>query len=88
MALSVAFRSNYFISDVVVVSRAWIMWSNSPTAKATLIVCICGSAVGVFVECVWTLKLDFDMFGYFAFPIHRLMMIVPLLFTNVVSTAL
>ncbi|TRM69058.1 hypothetical protein BD626DRAFT_562863 [Schizophyllum amplum] len=88
VGLAVSFRSNYFISDAVVVWRAWVLWPNNRMAKGVLVGCICGSAVGVIIECVWTLKLDVDIFGYFSFPIYRLMLIMPLLLTNVAATIL
>ncbi|KAL1696287.1 hypothetical protein GGG16DRAFT_43571 [Schizophyllum commune] len=84
VAIAATYRFNYFVSDAIVVWRAWVLWPNSRLAKGALCVCLAGSLVGVIVECVWTVEDLVE--GEPA--IRTLMMTVPLLATNVVATAL
>uniref|UniRef100_D8QCK8 rRNA adenine N(6)-methyltransferase n=1 Tax=Schizophyllum commune (strain H4-8 / FGSC 9210) TaxID=578458 RepID=D8QCK8_SCHCM len=84
VAIASTYRFNYFVSDAIVVWRAWVLWPNSRLAKGALCVCLAGSLVGVIVECVWTVEDLVE--GEPA--IRTLMMTVPLLATNVVATAL
>ncbi|KAL1665490.1 S-adenosyl-L-methionine-dependent methyltransferase [Schizophyllum commune] len=84
VAIASTYRFNYFVSDAIVVWRAWVLWPSSRLAKGALCVCLAGSLVGVIVECVWTVE---DLVkGEPA--IRTLMMTVPLLATNVVATVL
>ncbi|KAL1682758.1 hypothetical protein EV122DRAFT_203130 [Schizophyllum commune] len=84
VAIASTYRFNYFVSDAIVVWRAWVLWPNSRIAKGALCVCLAGSLVGVIVECVWTVEDLVE--GEPA--IRTLMMTVPLLATNVVATVL
>ncbi|KAL1704146.1 hypothetical protein EV121DRAFT_206480 [Schizophyllum commune] len=84
VAIASTYRFNYFVSDAIVVWRAWVLWPNSRPAKGALCVCLAGSLVGVIVECVWTVEDLVE--GEPA--IRTLMMTVPLLATNIVATVL
>ncbi|KAL1717384.1 S-adenosyl-L-methionine-dependent methyltransferase [Schizophyllum commune] len=84
VAIASTYRFNYFVSDAIVVWRAWVLWPNSRIAKGALCLCLAGSLVGVIVECVWTVEDLVE--GEPA--IRTLMMTVPLLATNIVATVL
>ncbi|KAL1695893.1 hypothetical protein GGG16DRAFT_121246 [Schizophyllum commune] len=86
VVLAVAARLNYLISDGVVVWRAWTLWRDNRSAKGVLLTCICGSAIGTTVECVWSLQSARR--GQIESATQTLMLTVPLLVTNIVSTAL
>ncbi|KAL1748704.1 hypothetical protein HDZ31DRAFT_29141 [Schizophyllum fasciatum] len=84
VAIAATYRFNYFVSDAIVVWRAWVLWPDSRIAKGLLTLCLGGSLVGVIVECVWSVQ-DLTV-GEPA--VRTLMMTVPLLATNIVATAL
>ncbi|TRM60504.1 hypothetical protein BD626DRAFT_124966 [Schizophyllum amplum] len=84
VVLSLTKRLNYLLSDLIVVWRAWVLWSGPRVARALLLVCMTGSVVGVLVELVWA--LEHFMIGVSAS--HTVALYVPLLVTNLVATAL
>ncbi|THU98234.1 hypothetical protein K435DRAFT_795888 [Dendrothele bispora CBS 962.96] len=47
---------NFLISDIIVVWRAWIMFSHSSTARFALIASIIGTTAGVIVDTGMTIK--------------------------------
>ncbi|KAL1729574.1 hypothetical protein EV714DRAFT_273629 [Schizophyllum commune] len=80
VVLAVAARLNYFISDGIVVWRAWTLWIDYRTIKGVLL------AFGTAVECTWSLQSTRK--GQVESETRTLMLTVPLLATNIVSTAL
>ncbi|KAL1710203.1 hypothetical protein EV121DRAFT_275762 [Schizophyllum commune] len=86
VVLAVAARLNYLISDGIVVWRAWTLWIDHRAAKGVLLACMCGSAIGTTVECVWSLQSTRR--GQTESATQTLMLTVSLLATNIVSTAL
>ncbi|KAL1719748.1 hypothetical protein EV715DRAFT_289885 [Schizophyllum commune] len=86
VVLAVATRLNYLISDGIVVWRAWTLWIDNCTAKGVLLACMCLSAIGTAVECTWSLQSTRK--GQVEPATRTLMLTVPLLATNTVSTAL
>ncbi|KAI4519697.1 hypothetical protein K525DRAFT_271504 [Schizophyllum commune Loenen D] len=86
VVLAVAARLNYLISDGVVVWRAWTLWIDNRSAQGVLLTCMCGSTIGTTVECVWSLQSTRR--GQTESATQTLMLTVPLLATNIVSTAL
>ncbi|KAL1669040.1 hypothetical protein GGF50DRAFT_110793 [Schizophyllum commune] len=86
VVLAVAARLNYLISDGIVVWRAWTLWIDNRTAKGVLLACMCLSAIGTAVECTWSLQSTRK--GQVESETRTLMLTVPLLATNIVSTAL
>ncbi|KAI5890190.1 uncharacterized protein SCHCODRAFT_02631094 [Schizophyllum commune H4-8] len=85
VVLAVAARLNYLISDGVVVWRAWTIWIDNRYAKVVLLACMCGSTIGSAVECTWSLQSTRR--GQEESATRTLMLTVPLLVTNIVSTA-
>ncbi|KAL1741456.1 hypothetical protein HDZ31DRAFT_16620, partial [Schizophyllum fasciatum] len=82
IALSAIVRISYLLSDVIVVWRAWVLSPDSRVAKAALLLCVCGSTVGVTYDFVWAVQNP-----AMVLPAARtLIKTIPLLLTNVVAT--
>ncbi|KAL1718964.1 hypothetical protein EV715DRAFT_263745 [Schizophyllum commune] len=79
------FRFNFFVSDVIVVWRAWVLWPQNRMAKSVLLLCITGSLVGLLIASVWWVN---SLLGQPLPAGAPFLVTVPLLFTNTVSTAL
>ncbi|KAL1658757.1 hypothetical protein GGF50DRAFT_66663, partial [Schizophyllum commune] len=73
----------YVISDTTVVWRVWILWQDSRIVKCVSIFCMMGSFAGVIGECA--LYFNAPKRGQRA---SAVMMEIPLLITNVVTTIL
>ncbi|KAI4524613.1 hypothetical protein K525DRAFT_291815 [Schizophyllum commune Loenen D] len=71
---SVNARLSYLISDIIVVWRAW----------GLLLLCACGSTIGVTLDCVWVLL----EVGAIPMAQRTLTRTLPLLVTNLVATGL
>ncbi|KAL1743778.1 hypothetical protein HDZ31DRAFT_19052, partial [Schizophyllum fasciatum] len=84
VVLAVTDRVNYLISDLIVVWRAWVLWPDNLPVRAALALVTCGSTVGLIVEVVWA----FHDYGTLEPATHSLLMMVPLLATNVLCTVL
>ncbi|KAL1748782.1 hypothetical protein HDZ31DRAFT_59961 [Schizophyllum fasciatum] len=76
-------RFNYVMSDTIVVWRVWRLWRDSLLAKSSLLLCLLGSLVGVLLECVLYIKAPVN-----GLQSSAIMMEIPLLITNSVSTVL
>ncbi|KAI5890040.1 uncharacterized protein SCHCODRAFT_01190735 [Schizophyllum commune H4-8] len=81
---SVNARVSYLISDIIVVWRAWVLWPDSRLVKGLLLLCACGSTVGVTLDCVWVLL----EVGAIPMAQRTLTRTLPLLVTNLVATGL
>ncbi|KAL1740338.1 hypothetical protein HDZ31DRAFT_76953, partial [Schizophyllum fasciatum] len=81
---SVNARLSYLISDIIVVWRAWVLWPDSLLVKGLLLMCACGSTVGVTLDCVWVMIEP----GAIPMAARTLTRTLTLLFTNVVATGL
>ncbi|KAL1725250.1 hypothetical protein EV714DRAFT_221726 [Schizophyllum commune] len=81
---SVNARLSYLISDIIVVWRAWVLWPDSRVVKSLLLLCACGSTVGVTLDCVWVLL----EVGAIPMAQRTLTRTLPLLVTNLVATGL
>ncbi|KAL1672425.1 hypothetical protein EV122DRAFT_283962 [Schizophyllum commune] len=79
------FRFNFFVSDAIVVWRAWVLWPQNRMAKSVLLLCITGSLVGLLIASVWWVN---SLLGQPLPAGAPFLVTVPLLFTNTVSTAL
>ncbi|KAL1700700.1 hypothetical protein EV121DRAFT_283223 [Schizophyllum commune] len=81
---SVNARLSYLISDIIVVWRAWVLWPDSRLVKGLLLLCACGSTIGVTLDCVWVLL----EVGAIPMAQRTLTRTLPLLVTNLVATGL
>ncbi|KAL1669039.1 hypothetical protein GGF50DRAFT_110792 [Schizophyllum commune] len=86
VVLAVADRYNYVMSDAIVVWRALVLWKDCVTVKWVLWTCICSSILGAIIECVFALQAAFR--GQIEPTGHGLVLVVPLLLTNLVATSL
>ncbi|KAJ7040879.1 hypothetical protein C8F04DRAFT_1080862 [Mycena alexandri] len=81
-------RLNYFMSDVIVVWRAWALWQDNLRVKIVLSACIFLSFAGVTTDMT---VIGLYLFGNVKFlptgP-KRLALILPLMLTNIVATVL
>ncbi|KAL1701522.1 hypothetical protein EV121DRAFT_294165 [Schizophyllum commune] len=76
-------RFNYVMSDTIVVWRVWILWQESRVVKCVLVFCMMCSFAGAIGECA--LYFNAPERGQRA---SSVMMEIPLLITNVVTTVL
>ncbi|KAJ7578235.1 hypothetical protein C8J56DRAFT_898392 [Mycena floridula] len=84
-------RLNYLIGDSIVVWRAWVIWTNNSRVHMLLCTCLFGSFVGVTVD--WAFGILFDLSelsdsSSFTSNLFPLMVFLPLLWTNLISTLL
>ncbi|KAJ6556355.1 hypothetical protein B0H19DRAFT_1152429 [Mycena capillaripes] len=81
-------RINYFMSDAIVVWRAWVLWQDNVRAKILLSACIFLSFAGVTTDMT---VIGLYLFGNVKFlptgP-KRLALVLPLMITNIVATVL
>ncbi|KAK7443266.1 hypothetical protein VKT23_015863 [Stygiomarasmius scandens] len=83
-------RTNFVLGDGVVVWRAWILFPSSKTVKGLLTICILGSIACSVADITFRVVLGTDNAGtfYSAPQIGHMLLVLPLLLTNVVSTVL
>ncbi|KAI4519698.1 hypothetical protein K525DRAFT_286913 [Schizophyllum commune Loenen D] len=86
VVLAVADRYNYVMSDAIVVWRALVLWKDCVAVKWALWTCICSSFLGAITECVFALQAAFR--GQVEPTGHGLVLVIPLLLTNLVATSL
>ncbi|KAL1729575.1 hypothetical protein EV714DRAFT_284892 [Schizophyllum commune] len=86
VVLAVADRYNYVMSDAIVVWRALVLWKDCIAVKWALWTCICSSILGAITECVFALQAAFR--GQVESTGHGLVLVIPLLLTNLVATSL
>ncbi|KAJ7214401.1 hypothetical protein GGX14DRAFT_63521 [Mycena pura] len=81
-------RINYFMSDGIVVWRAWILWQDNIRVKVLLSICIVASFAGITTDMSF---LSLYLFGNNSFTPtgpRTLILIIPLMTTNIVATVL
>ncbi|KAI5890191.1 uncharacterized protein SCHCODRAFT_01155569 [Schizophyllum commune H4-8] len=86
VTLAIADRYNYVMSDAIVVWRALVLWKDCVAVKWVLGTCICSSILGAITECVFALQAAFR--GQVESTGHGLVLVIPLLLTNLVATSL
>ncbi|KAL1719747.1 hypothetical protein EV715DRAFT_272411 [Schizophyllum commune] len=86
VVLAVADRYNYVMSDAIVVWRALVLWKDCVAVKWALWTCICSSILGAITECVFALQATCR--GQVESTGHGLVLVIPLLLTNLVATSL
>ncbi|KAL1695944.1 hypothetical protein GGG16DRAFT_44070 [Schizophyllum commune] len=85
---SVAHSFIYVLSDIVLVWRAWCLYSDNRLIKFILSMCISGSAVGSLAMDVWSYWPGLTFHGDFGDQLALYTWLTPLLITNVVATVL
>ncbi|KAJ6468505.1 hypothetical protein C8R47DRAFT_1325777 [Mycena vitilis] len=81
-------RVNYFMSDAIVVWRAWVLWHESTKIKVLLSLCMFGSLVGLTIDMTFVALFFFGHKKFTPTGARTLTLILPLMVTNIVSTAL
>ncbi|KAF9072087.1 hypothetical protein BDP27DRAFT_1321050 [Rhodocollybia butyracea] len=83
-------RLSYFISDSIVVWRAWMLWTRNIYVKILLVVCLLGTITASFIQGALSVTQQARQAG--GVPtgsgLLSLMFSIPFLFTNVTSTTL
>ncbi|KAF9073071.1 hypothetical protein BDP27DRAFT_1319345 [Rhodocollybia butyracea] len=83
-------RLSYFISDSIVVWRAWLLWNRNVFVKMLLVVCLMGTITASFVQGALSVHQQIRQTGGVSIGsgLFSLMFSIPLLFTNLASTTL
>jgi len=83
-------RLAYFISDSIVVWRAWILWDRNIYVKMLLVVCLLGTITATFVQGALAVGEQIHPSGGIdeASGTRTLMFTLPLLLTNLCATIL
>ncbi|KAJ7592231.1 hypothetical protein C8J56DRAFT_1131756 [Mycena floridula] len=86
-------RLNYLIGDSIVVWRAWVLWTNHIKVHTLLCICLFGTFVGASVNLALAILYDLSQFSDSprfppVGPACALILILPLLRTNFISTSL
>ncbi|KAJ6540463.1 hypothetical protein B0H19DRAFT_1269044 [Mycena capillaripes] len=80
-------RLNYFMSDAIVVWRAWVLWEGNVRIRVLLSLCLFGSLVGLTIDMTFASLYLFGNNKFTPTGPRTLVMVLPLMITNVVSTA-
>ncbi|KAJ7595411.1 hypothetical protein C8J56DRAFT_1115242 [Mycena floridula] len=81
-------RVIYFISDSVVVWRAWILWTDHMWVHALLVICLLGSFAGATIDFTFGMLAYLGNTHFIATGPQTLILILPLFLTNLISTLL
>ncbi|KAF5370346.1 hypothetical protein D9758_006990 [Tetrapyrgos nigripes] len=81
-------RTNYLLSDGIVVWRAWVMFPDGTLIKTILTLATIGSCVGVYTDAGMTAVLELHDINDQGQKIRILIMAIPLLATNVFAISL
>ncbi|KAF5344491.1 hypothetical protein D9758_014151 [Tetrapyrgos nigripes] len=81
-------RSNYLISDAIVVWRAWILFPDNLAIKGLLSLCIIGSLVGVYTDAGISAVRNLKNVTNTGEKELVLVRAIPLLVTNIIATSL
>ncbi|KAJ3994843.1 hypothetical protein F5050DRAFT_1713367 [Lentinula boryana] len=83
-------RLAYFISDSIVVWRAWLLWDRNLFVRMLLVVCLLGTIAATFIQGALAVDQQVRQTGGVAqgSGVRTLMFTLPLLITNLVSTLL
>ncbi|THV01210.1 hypothetical protein K435DRAFT_793552 [Dendrothele bispora CBS 962.96] len=88
IGLNVMSRVNYVMGDIVVVWRAWVLFSQRLPAKITLSICLMGSFAGASLDCGLLVKRVMKNHFDTGSKIDSIILAVPLIFTNLTATTL
>ncbi|KAJ6566961.1 hypothetical protein B0H19DRAFT_1258134 [Mycena capillaripes] len=80
-------RLTYFLSDIIVVWRAWVIWQGNRLVHAALAVCLIATGATSLTLAVFNFKSEFQHIHYNNFE-KNFLGTFGLLFTNFFSTAL
>ncbi|KAJ7604138.1 hypothetical protein FB45DRAFT_64564 [Roridomyces roridus] len=80
-------RLTYFLSDIIVVWRAWVIWPNNRIVHAGLFVCLLATGATSLTLAVFNYNTQFRHKHYHALE-QNFLGTFPLLITNFASTAL
>ncbi|KAJ7116944.1 hypothetical protein C8R44DRAFT_791680 [Mycena epipterygia] len=81
-------RVNYLMSDGIVVWRAWVLYQNNLKVRLVLILCLLGSLAGATTDMTFGTLWLFGNDKFTPTGPRALILVLPLLVTNMVSTAL
>ncbi|KAF9065014.1 hypothetical protein BDP27DRAFT_1425190 [Rhodocollybia butyracea] len=83
-------RVTFFISDSLVVWRAWILWDRNIFVRLLLIVCLLGTITATFVQGGLAINEQIRQTGGIApgLGVETLIFTLPLLLTNICATVL
>ncbi|KIK56344.1 hypothetical protein GYMLUDRAFT_817257 [Collybiopsis luxurians FD-317 M1] len=87
IAQAIFTRVNFVLSDWIVVWRCWILWDGVMLPRLFLAICIIGSTVAAIISGALTIRNDI-VFGSAHPGPQTLILIVPLVITNICSTSL
>ncbi|THU97540.1 hypothetical protein K435DRAFT_662606 [Dendrothele bispora CBS 962.96] len=88
IGLNLMERLNYVIGDIVVVWRAWVLFPRRLLVKIALSICLLGSFVGTSLDFQLLVKRSMENLNDFGNKTEVLILVVPLIFTNLTATAL
>ncbi|KAJ7604139.1 hypothetical protein FB45DRAFT_317538 [Roridomyces roridus] len=80
-------RITYFLSDIIVAWRAWVIWPKSRVVHVVLVFCLVGTFGTSLTLAIWNYKSRFQHRHYQSLA-QNFLGTFPLLLTNFVSTAL
>ncbi|KAJ6549297.1 hypothetical protein DFH09DRAFT_620199 [Mycena vulgaris] len=81
-------RVNYFMSDAIVVWRAWMLWQDNLRIKVLLSLCMFGTLVGITTDMTFVALYLVGNTKFTPTGARTLILVLSLMFTNVVSTTL
>ncbi|KAJ7488175.1 hypothetical protein FB451DRAFT_1391116 [Mycena latifolia] len=81
-------RINYLMSDAIVVWRAWVVYHDNLKVRLLLSLCLLGSLVGTTIDMTFGGLWLFGNAKFMPSGPRGLIMVLPLLVTNMVSTSL
>ncbi|THU97220.1 hypothetical protein K435DRAFT_838736 [Dendrothele bispora CBS 962.96] len=87
IVLSIMDRLNYLLSDGIVTWRAWILCPSNPLVKLAMCICMILSCAGTFLDTGLTAKKFLRNPENYGAKTSILLMVVPLLVTNLAATS-
>ncbi|THU84441.1 hypothetical protein K435DRAFT_843653 [Dendrothele bispora CBS 962.96] len=87
IVLSIMDRLNYLLSDGIVTWRAWILCPSNPLVKLAMCICMILSCAGTFLDTGLTAKKFLRNPENYGAKTNILLMVVPLLVTNLAATS-
>ncbi|KAJ7458487.1 hypothetical protein FB451DRAFT_1273256 [Mycena latifolia] len=81
-------RVNYLMSDAIVVWRAWLLYHDNLKVRLLLSLCMLGSFVGATTDMTFGTLWLYGNLKYTPTGTRALIMVLPLVITNIVSTSL
>ncbi|KAJ7595431.1 hypothetical protein C8J56DRAFT_883648 [Mycena floridula] len=86
--INILTRVQFLISDSIVVWRAWVIWNDHRQVHTLLVFCLIGSAVGTTIDFTFATLWELGNDKFTPTGPRTLIMILPLLLTNLIATAL